>query len=176
MPRRSWSWQRRRQRTYVWGEGWKPSVALPPFLVGLQSFPVPWGHRKVPVGLSVLPVKPCRCLGAENSPVKDESGGQSRAASSPSAGYGVHVSPGNSESRLGVVEPSSEKEKEEGRALIPLRAGAHEQREHCTARLLLSAVSRKTMVRAVQGFSRRPLSCHQEARGPARHLSGPGSP
>ncbi|KAF4802301.1 tropomyosin alpha-3 chain-like protein [Turdus rufiventris] len=60
---------------------------------------------------------------AENGPVKDASGGQSRAASNPSsAGYGVHVFPGNSESRLGVEKPSSEKEKEEGGTLIPLRA------------------------------------------------------
>lgn len=89
--------------------------------------------------------------------MKDKSGGQSWAVS---VGYRVHVSPGNSESRLGVVEPSSGKEKEDGRALLPLQAGAHGQREHCTARLLLSAVSRKTMVRAVQGFSRRR---HREA-------------
>lgn len=102
MPRRSWSWQRRRRRTYVWGAGCKLSTALPHFLVGLQPFPMPWGHSKVPVRLRVLPVKLCGCLGAENGPVKDASGGQSRAASSPSdAGYGVHVSPGSSESRLG---------------------------------------------------------------------------
>lgn len=149
---------------YVWGAGCKLSAALPPFLVGLHPFPMPWGHRKVPVRLSALPVKLCGCLGAENGPVKDASGGQSRAASNPSsAGCGVHVFPGNSESRLGVEKPSSEKEKEEGGALIPLRAEAHGQREHCTARLLLSAVSRKTMVRAVQGFTQRPLSCHHEA-------------
>lgn len=35
---------------------------LAPILVGLQPFPMPWGHMKVPVRLSVLPVKPCRCL------------------------------------------------------------------------------------------------------------------
>lgn len=138
----------------------RPLLAL---LVGLQPFPMPWGHRKAPARLSVLPVKLSRCLGAESGPVKDVSGGQSRAASSPSsAGYGVHESPGSSESRLGVEEPSSE-EKEEGGALIPLRAEAHGQREHCTARLLLSAVSRKTMARAVQGFTQWPLSCHHEA-------------
>lgn len=65
------------------------------------------------------------------------------------------MSPGSFESRLGVVEPSYEKKEEEGRALILQRAGAHGQREHCTARLLLSTVSRKTMVRAVQGFTQR---------------------
>ncbi|KAL9823291.1 uncharacterized protein GJ701_016053 [Geothlypis trichas] len=35
---------------------------LAPLLVGLQPFPMPWGRREVPVRLSVLPVKPCRCL------------------------------------------------------------------------------------------------------------------
>lgn len=142
----------------VEAERCRPLVAL---LVGLQPFPMPWGHRKAPAPLRVLPVKLCKCLGAESAPVKDVSGGQSRAASSPSsAGYRVHESPGSSESRLGVEEPSSEEEEEEGGVLIPLRAEAH---GHCTARLLLSAVSRKTMARAVQGFTQWPLSGRHEA-------------
>lgn len=77
------------------------------FLAGLQPFPMPGEHRKVSIWLSALPIKLCRCLRAENGPVKDVSGGQS----SPSrAGYGLHVSPGSSESRLGVEKPSSEEE------------------------------------------------------------------
>lgn len=101
----------------------RAECCLAPLLVGLHPFPMPWGRRKAPIRLSALPIKLCGCLGAENGPVKDASGGQSRAASNPSsAGYGVHVFPGNSESRLGVEKPSSEKEKEEGGALIPLRA------------------------------------------------------
>lgn len=61
--------------------------------------------------------------------------------------WGPCLSPGKSVSWLLSEEPSS-----------PGGQRLRGQCDNCTARLLLSAVSRKTMARAVQGFAVRPLS------------------
>lgn len=54
MPRRSWSWRRRRRQTYVWGAGrelgWLPSPCHPPG--GTAAFPCGLGDRgRSPPGL-----------------------------------------------------------------------------------------------------------------------------
>lgn len=98
------------------------------------------------------------------------------AASSPlSTGRGVRTRPQEARSQ-GCCRGRRAPE-EEGALVAPARRRPRGQRDSSTARLLLAAVSRKTMARAVQGFAGRPLSraSRGAASGPARHLPGPGS-
>lgn len=71
--------------------------------------------------------------------------------------WGQRPAPRSSESRLPAEEPNSK----EGRSRSSPpggRQGPRGQRDNCTVLLLLAALSRKTMARAVQGFAARPLS------------------